>query len=197
MRTVLMWSLTACLVTLSFGLYILLKLRGRARVDPEAVYSATNEKELYADNPDRNTTHSVFEENARSPVGAPLPDSITASDAHLIDRAAWVLRMTHHVFQERHHGLHNVVVINKELEYHFTADGIVESFSVDYFEPPKSRVVPYEIVVFREGLLINMGDGGDINWDWQGNFTRSGNKMLTFRGCERGVDYKQDPWVAV
>jgi hypothetical protein len=57
-------------------------------------------------------------------------------------------------------------------------------------------MVPYEITVFKSGVLYNMGDGGDINWDWMGNFQRQGTSMLTFSPCDSEVAYIQDPWIA-
>ncbi|MCJ1380880.1 hypothetical protein MMC17_003989 [Xylographa soralifera] len=126
-----------------------------------------------------------------------LPGSITRSDSDTIKRDAWVLRMVHHMFGERHQGHYNVVVINADLEYRFKPEGVVERFLIDYHNKHRPWVVPYEVVVFREGTLENMGDGGDINWDWQGNFVRSDNRRLTFRPCVRGVVYKQHPWIAV
>lgn len=124
-----------------------------------------------------------------------LPESVTRSDVDFIDRAAWVLRLTHHVFSERHKGSHNVLVINDNLEYQFDAQGILERLLINY-RKSRGGLVPYAVVVFREGTLVNMGDGGDMNWDWQGNFIRSGNRVLAFEPCVLGVRYKQDPWVA-
>lgn len=135
--------------------------------------------------------------NPPLPDGCPLrpvlPESVTRSDADFLDRADWVLRMTHHVFSERHKGSHNVIVINDKLEYHFHAQGIVERFLINYKIKSRSGFVPYAVVVFREGSLVNMGDGGDINWDWQGNFDRSGNRVLVFKPCIPGVAYKHSP----
>lgn len=125
------------------------------------------------------------------PLLPTLPESVTRSDVDLIDRAAWVLRLTHHVFSERHKGSHNVLVINDNLEYHFDAQGILERFLITYRSQSRAGNVSYAVVVFSEGRLVNMGDGGDINWDWQGNCMRSGNKMLTFKPCVPGIAYKQ------
>lgn len=130
------------------------------------------------------------------PLLPTLPESVTRSDADFIDRPAWVLRMTHHVFSERHKGNHNVLVIHDQLEYQFDAQGIVERFLVNYHRRRIGGLVPYAVVVFREGTLVNMGDGGDINWDWQGNFIRRGNKDLAFKPCVPGIVYKHSPWVA-
>lgn len=130
------------------------------------------------------------------PLRPELPESVTRSDTDLIDRAAWVLRMTHHVFSERHKGSHNVVVINDKLRYQFYAEGILERFLINYHSKSRAGIVPYAVIVFREGTLVNIGDGGDINWDWQGNFIRGGDKLLAFESCVRGVEYKHDPWVA-
>lgn len=122
-----------------------------------------------------------------------LPESVTRSDVDFIDREAWVQRMTHHVFSERHKGSHNVIVINDNLKYQFDAQGILERFLISYYSDSRAGRVPYAVVVFREGMLVNMGDGGDINWDWQGNVIRSGNKMLTFKPCVPGIAYEHVP----
>ncbi|KAK3071562.1 hypothetical protein LTR53_008401 [Teratosphaeriaceae sp. CCFEE 6253] len=113
--------------------------------------------------------------------GSPISATTTASDSDTIDRGQ---------------GTYNVVVINKELEYRFDVEGIVERHEVDYYEPPDGRRIPYDVIVFREGVLYNLGDGGDINWDWMGNFRRSGISMLTFKPCEGEAGYVQDPWLA-
>ncbi len=122
-----------------------------------------------------------------------LPESVTRSDAEFIDRADWVLRMTRHVFFERHEGSHNVIVINDKLKYQFDAQGILERFLINYHSKTRAGLVPYAVVVFREGILVNMGDGGDINWDWQGNFIRTGNNVLVFKPCVPGIAYKHGP----
>lgn len=122
-----------------------------------------------------------------------LPESVTRSDVDFIERAAWVLRISHHVFFERHKESHNVIVINDKLKYQFDAQGILERFLINYYSKCRAGLVPYAVVVFREGILVNMGDGGDINWDWQGNFTRSGNNVLVFKPCVSGIAYKHDP----
>lgn len=49
--------------------------------------------------------------------------------------------------------------------------------------------MPYAVVAFREGTFLNPGGGGDINWDWQGNFKRSGNKDLVFKPCFSDIAY--------
>ena len=123
-----------------------------------------------------------------------VPDAVTQSD---IQRGPWVLRTTSHVFGERHKGRHDVVVINNDLEYHFNPENVVEKFLIKYHNSKKPWVVAYSVVVFREGTLMNMGDGGDINWDWQGNLTSSGLKLATFKPCIPGVKYKLVAWHAV
>lgn len=71
--------------------------------------------------------------------------------------------------------------------------GILERFLIKYHSKSRVRLVPYAAVVFREGTLVNMGDGGDINWDWQGNFIRSGNNVLVFKPCVPGIAYEHGP----
>ena len=130
------------------------------------------------------------------PSHSEIPERVTRSIEDHVDRGKWVLRLSHHVFSERHQSRHNVVVINNELEYHLNVKDIVESFKIKFYQHKNPRVVSYEVVVFKEGTLVNMGDGGDINWDWMGNFTMKGSNLLSFKPCKTGVSYKQDPWLA-
>lgn len=134
------------------------------------------------------------DENHQQTTPASLPSHITLSNT---SRAAWVLRMTRHVFTSRHAGRHNVVVINNDLPYHFAPEDEVERFMIEYKNSERPWVVPYSVVVFGQGVLVNRGDGGDINWDWMGNFKREGDGVLSFEPCVTGVVYKQDPWNAV
>ncbi|KAJ4382786.1 hypothetical protein N0V86_002009 [Didymella sp. IMI 355093] len=128
-----------------------------------------------------------------------LPDYVLDSSA---DRDAWVLRVTQHVFDDRHRGFYNVLVINEELEYFFSPEGVVEEMYADYYETKVNgektnrRKITYRVSVFESGSLVNLGDGGDINWDWKGNFDRTSTATLTFKPCIAGVHYQQDPWQA-
>ena len=186
MRPIVTWA-----TVVLFVVNIALQLRSKVSRYGKAL-RRINKNEV---NRDLVSSSNLFQPNDW-PLRSALPDSVTGSDADFIDRADWVLRMTHHVFSERHQGSHNVIVINDKLKYKFYAEGILERFLVNYHNKSISGPVPYAVVVFREGTFLNMGDGGDINWDWQGNFTRSGDKLLVFEPCVRGVKYKQDPWLA-
>lgn len=170
------------------GLAVVLTIvfRTRRPLDIEAS-PAVEKRATYKDEkPGSDPLEPYIEQNRTT-----LPDHVIRSD---IERAAWVLRITRHVFSERHKGHHNVVVINNKLEYHFKPENEVERFLIEYKNSKRPWIVPYSVVVFRQGTLLNMGDGGDINWDWQGNFTRSGDRLLTFAPCDPEVSYKQDPW---
>lgn len=184
-----MLFLSAIFASLALGAGILYSVRRQAR-RRSLQESAADDKPLYRDVPSQETVSKSSYTSSSS-----LPEWVLSSDSENIDRAQWVLRMSRYVFKERHQSRYNVVVINQELEYHFDAEGIVERHHVKYYEPPNSRMVPYEITVFESGVLYNMGDGGDINWDWMGNFKRQGTSMLTFSPCESKVAYIQDPWI--
>ncbi|KAK7187438.1 hypothetical protein DPSP01_002557 [Paraphaeosphaeria sporulosa] len=129
-----------------------------------------------------------------------LPTAVTESN---IARDSWVLRLTQHVCDERHRSCHNVLVINEELEYFFNPEGVVEEMYVIHYESKpgnatsRRRAIKYRVTVFESGSLVNLGDGGDINWDWKGNFDRTSAKTLTFKPCVSGVKYQQDSWQAV
>ena len=186
MLPTLMWSISA--LFFAFALVAFL-LRSRRRITLVAEQpSQWDEKHL------PTQTRADPAKSIHSISG--LPDTITRSVEDHIDRGAWVLRLSHHVFAERHQSCHNVVVINNELEYHLNVKGTVERFVVNFYQQQYPKMLPYEVIVFKEGTLINMGDGGDINWDWMGNFVRNGTKLLTFKPCVAGVVYKQDPWLA-
>ena len=186
MHSNLMFSL-AFLGTLVTGTFVVFLLRRRLRQRQGSVpsYASTSdtEKPAFKDAEDHTDTRS-----------GPLPYSVT-SITDGISRDQWVLRMTRHVFNERHNRLYNVLVINDDLEYHFLPKRIVEDISVTYRD--NRRTVPYRVVTFTEGTLLNLGDGGDINWDWMGNFVRHHDSMLSFSPCESGVKYQQDAWVAI
>lgn len=106
-------------------------------------------------------------------LGESLPQSIVEPDVDSIDRANWVIRLTHHVYDARHGRRYNVLTINTDIDYHFAPTGVVERLSVKYNESRRGRVIPYEVVVFRRGHLVRLGDGGYINWCFEGNFERA------------------------
>lgn len=186
MRPIFAWATVVLFVVI-----VALKLRSKVSRYIQAL-TQVNKREVHRD----LVSNLSLPPLGDCPLVLALPASVTRSDVDFIDRAAWVQRMTHHVFSERHRGSHNVLVINDKLEYQLNAHGILERFLITYHSQSRAGNVRYAVVVFREGTLVNMGDGGDINWDWQGNFTRSGNKVLAFKPCVPGVVYKHDPWVA-
>jgi len=182
-------------VTLSLGFIVLLSLRlRRRRLQQDPPWSrSSNEK--FPEYHDADATAKGDPEKWPPPPPPYLPSSVTAGDQDKMGRDQWVLRMTRHVFGERHDKRHNVLVINDDLQYHFTPHGVVEEFRVVYHDT--KHKVPYRIVVFSHGELINLGDGGDINWDWMGNFVRHNNVQLSFSPCRTEEDYQQDPWLPV
>ncbi|KAK1830631.1 hypothetical protein QBC39DRAFT_372675 [Podospora conica] len=184
-RTITM--LAFAVVTLSLGVLVLLSLRLRHR-------------RLHRDTPSPRSDetlppyHDADPEKHSTSPPPHLPTSVTAGDQDKIGRDQWVLRLTRHVFGERHGKRYNVLVINDDLQYCFSPHGVVEEFNVVYQDT--RHKVPYRVVVFARGELINMGDGGDINWDWMGNFVRHNNAQLSFSPCAAGEEYQQDAWVA-
>lgn len=100
------------------------------------------------------------------------------------------MRITHHIFSERHKGSHNVIV-NDNLEYQFDAQGILERLLINYHRKSRAGLVSYAVVVFREVILVNMEDRG-----YQlglANFIRSVNSVLVFKSCLPGIAYKHVP----
>jgi len=92
-----------------------------------------------------------------------------------------VSRLTSHVCHTRHAGRFNVLVFNTAVERYFIPEGVVEQFLVVYDstkESAKVGKVTYEVTVFRKGHLVNLGDGGFINWCFEGNFERVGMSAI-------------------
>ncbi len=184
-----MWSIGALLLAFALVAFIVRRQR-RITIDAERPSPCDEKQDNLPE--DTRAGPAKFTQSSSSE----LPETITRSVEDHIDRSAWVLRLSHYVFAERHQSRYNVVVINTELEYHFNVKGTVERFVVKFYQQTRPRMVPYEVVVFKEGTLVNRGDGGDINWDWMGNFARNSSRLLIFKPCVAGVVYKQDPWLA-
>jgi hypothetical protein len=182
MLLIIMWSFTAAVLLFLITMAATRLLRRPVRADVEAPQTGGKWQD----------PHSIEE----SQQSTKLPVSITESS---IARDAWVLRLTEHVFDERHRSRYNVLVIKEDLEYFFSPDVVVEEVCAEYQETKDNggsqgnRTIRYRITVFESGSLVNLGDGGDINWDWKGNFNRTSGKTLTFSPCVRGTRYQQDP----
>ena len=99
---------------------------------------------------------------------------ILVADEHRLSRGGWVTRLGNHVYNIRHGGRFNVLVINTELERYFIPEDVIETFEALYQSSKARRTVRYEVTVFRHGHLINLGDGGQINWFFGGNFEKIG-----------------------
>ncbi len=124
--------------------------------------------------------HRVVFHDVASPtlIGSPLPLSIV--DSVDIDRADWVQRLTAHVSNERHRGRYNVLTIHTKIDYHFAHEGVVEKIPSSYTDANNKLVIPYETVIFEQGNLVRLGDGGYINWCFHGNFKRDDNVVNFF-----------------
>jgi hypothetical protein len=107
-----------------------------------------------------------------------LPRSITDPNEDVIERGDWVQRLTDHVYTQRHASRYNVLTIHTNIDYHFLPEGVVERFNFTYANRKTGQVIPYETVVFRSGHLTRLGDGGYINWCFEGNFERMDNFVV-------------------
>jgi hypothetical protein len=126
------------------------------------------------------------DESHMNPLPQTLPESITAWDHDTIERNRWCERALDHIYKDRHHGKYNVLGINTALEYYVNLDGVVEEFELLY-KSKKGRLVDYRYVVFKKGEVLNLGDGGDINWVWRGTYTRPGVDMISFQERSEAV----------
>jgi hypothetical protein len=72
---------------------------------------------------------------------------------------------------------YNVMVFNTSQNYDASGlQGVKKRLPANY------QGVPYVVFIFKSGTFVNQGDGGFINWAFQGNWKRSGNqnKTVTF-----------------
>lgn len=107
----------------------------------------------------------------------PLPRSITNSNEESVDRVIWVQRLTDHVFRQRHGRRFNVLTLHTKVWHRFLPEGIVERLPVTYTNSKTLQVIHYEVTVFQNGNMTLLGDGGYINWCFEGNFDRMDNHV--------------------
>ena len=106
-----MWSISAMLLAFALVAFV---ARSRRRITLDTDRPSPYEEKQEALPTETHAGPAKVIESSSSK----LPDKITRSVEDHIDRSAWVVRLSHHVFTERHQSRHNVIVINKELEYH-------------------------------------------------------------------------------
>ncbi|KAH7072776.1 hypothetical protein BKA63DRAFT_50610 [Paraphoma chrysanthemicola] len=121
------------------------------------------------------------------PTTGPVPTSISAADHATMNRAQWVERLHNYFAYYRHKSTLNCLVINEQLEYLFNSDDVVAEAVVDYMDPVQNAI-PYRVVVFKDGKVINLGDGGYINWHFSGVFDRIGRSTVLFKASGKRVD---------
>jgi hypothetical protein len=106
-----------------------------------------------------------------------LPRRITNSNEESVDRVVWVQRLTDHVFRQRHSGRYNVLTVNTKVWHRFLPEEVVERMPVTYTNSKTLQVIHYEVCVFQKGTMTLLGDGGYINWCFEGNFNRMENHV--------------------
>ena len=116
---------------------------------------------------------AIGDDASQSLIGSPLPPSIV--NAVNIDRGDWVQRLTAHMYNVRHSGRYNVLTIHTKIDFHFAPKGVVERIPSFYTDTNKKAVIPFETIVFEQGDLVRLGDGGFVNWCFHGNFKRDDN----------------------
>jgi hypothetical protein len=52
---------------------------------------------------------------------------------------------------------------------------MVERLPVTYTNSKTLQMIHYEVTVFQQGSMTLLGDGGYINWCFEGNFNRMDN----------------------
>ncbi|KAF2798700.1 hypothetical protein K505DRAFT_371515 [Melanomma pulvis-pyrius CBS 109.77] len=120
------------------------------------------------------------------PTTGPVPSSICSSDHATMNRAQWVERLHNYFAYFRHKSGHNCLVINEQLEYLFNSEDVVAEAVVEYIDV-KHGAIPYRVVVFNDGKVINLGDGGYINWHFSGKYDRIGVSTVVFSSSGKRV----------
>lgn len=124
-------------------------------------------------------------EEARGPPSSDQKlQALIPANEHRVGRGDWVQIMHSHVHDTRHGKKYNTLIFNTAVERQFFPEGVIEQFTVNYDNCKENSTIEYEVTVFRKGSLISLGDGGYINWCFDGNFERLG-KTVEFFEVER------------
>lgn len=182
MPHMLVWSAPALVALVVFALWTYLSKRSSNTQENDPEITLAHTEKQFADL--QTSTHGPEKFALPLALPAALPEFITNSNEDLIERGDWTQRLGEYIQREHHKSKFNVVVVNQEIQYRLNAEEIVEDFVVRYYETIHARVVFYRVVVFKRGVLINLGDGGYINWCGVGNVTRPGLKTLRFETCD-------------
>ena len=120
----------------------------------------------------------------------PALQAILPANADTVSRGDWVIRLARY-FQTRHAEQYNVLVINAAIDKVLNIDeeDVVETFQTVYASRTKDAAVTYDVHVFRKGTLVNLGDGGYINWCFSGNYDRTG-MSVRFSEIQPGQPYQ-------
>ena len=105
-----------------------------------------------------------------------INNAIQKSSLSSANRGAFVKNLVHTAFYSLG-GKYNVMVFNLEQPYRQTLEG------VELYKHAKWGGTTYGIWIFEKGTFTNRGDGGHINWGFQGNWRRKGKqgKHVIFR----------------
>jgi hypothetical protein len=68
-------------------------------------------------------------------------------------------------------GRYNIMVINTKLNYSLDLKGVVGDVTYHH------STYGYRVLVFESGTVVNRGDGGWINWGFQGVWNRDGGTV--------------------
>ncbi|MDN9011468.1 hypothetical protein [Brevibacillus laterosporus] len=107
-----------------------------------------------------------------------LPPSIHKSEKNVLPadaRGDFVQDTLSHAFYQVGQGKKNVMVFNLNQRYTHNLQGIQTFYTVYYGS------IPYGVWVFTDGEFWNKGDGGWINWGFQGSFDRDGGHVKFHR----------------
>lgn len=63
--------------------------------------------------------------------------------------------------------------------YHFRSNTIIEDQVIAY-ENPSDSPIPFRVLAFDEGEVVNFGNGGFINWYFLGDYSRHGVSSVSF-----------------
>lgn len=106
-------------------------------------------------------------------VGKAIADAVASAQ----NREGFLQGLKEQAIQEgiNRGGGYNVMVFNLSQPYDATGIRNTQKF----FQQFDYDGIPYGVWIFKAGTFINNGDGGFINWAFEGRFTRTGDQGHT------------------
>ena len=104
-----------------------------------------------------------------------LEDLIRSTKDTTNNREGFVKKLAESAFNQLTDEKYNVMVFNMNQSYTERLNG-VQLFKEEVYDDGFNGDIHYGVWIFEDGEFINRGDGGYINWAFQGWFERTGDQ---------------------